>query len=577
MSRRKRAALWGGGVLVLLLVAGFTAWQAWTVRSSLLAARADLEEVAQRLADDDQGGALRLAEDAEAATGRADRHSHTPLWWAAQVLPVIGDDVTAVRAVSAGAHDLTEGVVTPVIEAGFSTEDFKPVDGRLRLEPLLRADEVLDRAAREVSGVDESVGNLETDGLLSPLKGPVEELQGVLTTGARITRGAAIATDLLPQMLGEDEPRQYLLAFQNNAEPRALGGLVGTLGVLKTDRGKVDLARTFAPGELENGKGVIRLGDAERELFSPRLSLFAKNASSTPHFPRAAKLLQAFWDRAGRQPIDGVVAIDPVALSYLLEYTGDIELADGSVLSADNAVDLLLSESYEMYEPERQDLFFARAANAIFDEMLTAQGPVDELVAALDRSIRERRISLWSVHEDQQALIAGETIANELSQDSGPPSLGVYLNNQVPDKLGYYLRSEVEVEPEGCDAAGVQTMNVTVSMRSTVPADHDLPGYVVDPVPDAPLGTMVYNVLLFAPAGGEIVEASAEEETETGVQLGERPVGLTRVQLEPGESTTLEYVVLSGDGQLGDISLATTPLADGTGGEVVKVPGCDAG
>ena len=67
----------------------------------------------QSLADDDQEGALASAESAEAATARADLHSHTPVWWVSQILPFVGDDITAVRTVSAGAHNLTEGVVTP--------------------------------------------------------------------------------------------------------------------------------------------------------------------------------------------------------------------------------------------------------------------------------------------------------------------------------------------------------------------------------------------------------------------------------------------------------------------------------
>ena len=43
---------------------------------------------------------------------------------------------------------------------------------------------------------------------------------------------------LLPAMLGRDGPRDYLIVFQNNAEWRSLGGIVGALAL---QRGVVEL------------------------------------------------------------------------------------------------------------------------------------------------------------------------------------------------------------------------------------------------------------------------------------------------------------------------------------------------
>ena len=131
---------------------------------------------------------------------------------------------------------------------------------------------------------------------------------------------------------------------------------------------------------------------------------------------------------------------------------------------------------------------------------------------------------------------------------------------------------------QGCDPDGVQKMAVKVTLASTVPPDADLPSYVVDPIPGAELGTMVHKLLLFAPAGGRIDAATADGDDIDLLrsQLGERPVGVALVQLTPGETTQLEYVVFSGKDQRGEIPLASTPLADGTGGEVVTFEGCES-
>ena len=210
--------------------------------------------------------------------------------------------------------------------------------------------------------------------------------------------------------------------FQNNAEARAEGGLVGIGMLLKADDGKLTVGQAMSPGVLENGRHVEQLPKAEKEIFHAPDGPFARNVSYTPDFPRAAGLLDAFWRRSGRAPIDGVMSVDPISLSYLLDYTGPVELDRGPDLTSDNVVDFLLHDSYELYDQDTQDEVFEDAAGSIFDALLTAQGPVDELVTGLGRGIEERRISLWSSHPELQELIAGETIAGELPQDTGRPS-----------------------------------------------------------------------------------------------------------------------------------------------------------
>ena len=164
-------------VLVLLVLV--TAWQAWIIRAphSWTLARscapwstASMPGIAMGATD-----AARRADDAAA---RADWHSHTPVWWLAQHLPVVGDDVEAVRVVSDAAHDLTEGVVSPLAEAGLTPDQFRPQEGRIPIEPVRRAAAVLDDAAPRVTDAE-------------GLRGPPDDV-GARRTPARARRGAAV-------------------------------------------------------------------------------------------------------------------------------------------------------------------------------------------------------------------------------------------------------------------------------------------------------------------------------------------------------------------------------------------------
>ena len=572
--RRLRPALLGIGAVVLL-VALVTAWQAWTVRSALKGAKLDLQSVAQQLEAGNPQAAASAADRAREASGRADFHSHTPVWWVAQYLPVVGDDVTAVRTVSSAAHELSDGVVTPMVEAGFTPDRFRPRKGRIAIEPVQEAGDFLEEAAPRVASVETAMDDLETAGLVGAVKEPVEEMQTILADAARVSRAAAIATELLPGMLGGEGDRTYLLAFQNNAEVRATGGMPGTLGVLTARDGRLAMDRTFKPGRLEDGTPVVDLTDEELLLFEKRMALFARSTNLTPHFPRAAELLSAFWDRSGRPPLDGVLSIDPVALSYLVEYTGPITLDDGRELTSDNTVEVLLRDSYEL-ELGTQDQFFDRAAHTIFDAVVKAKGSAESLVSALAQGIDERRVAVWSAHPDEQRLLTGEDVANELPQDPAQPELGLYVNDASADKLSYYLHSDVEVTSESCSSAGVQKLAVEVRLRSSAPRS-GLSPYVAG---EGRNGLTPYwmrnSFLLVAPTGGRIDEVTldGQDAVSSTADLYGRSASSTTVDLAPEQAKTLRYVVYTGSGQDGEIRVLSTPLADGTGGEAFVESGC---
>ena len=75
--------------------------------------------------------------------------------------------------------------------------------------------------------------------------------------------GGATVARLLPPMLGQDGPRDYLLVVQNNAEIRSTGGLPGSLQILTADNGKLTLAEQRS---VDGDADVERRGLAHASL-----------------------------------------------------------------------------------------------------------------------------------------------------------------------------------------------------------------------------------------------------------------------------------------------------------------------
>jgi len=71
-----------------------------------------------------------------------------------------------------------------------------------------------------------------------------------------------------------------------------------------------------------------------------------RNGDLSANFPDAAQIWIANWKAQTGHQLDGAIAVDPIALSYLLKVTGPVTLPNGEKITADNVVPITLSTSY---------------------------------------------------------------------------------------------------------------------------------------------------------------------------------------------------------------------------------------
>ena len=77
------------------------------------------------------------------------------------------------------------------------------------------------------------------------------------------------------------------------------------------------------------------------------MAKFPQDVNFSPDFPTAAAAVYARCTRpAAADQVDGVLAIDPVALSYTLKGAPGIDVGDGVTVTSDNLVSTLLSTAY---------------------------------------------------------------------------------------------------------------------------------------------------------------------------------------------------------------------------------------
>jgi hypothetical protein len=268
-----------------------------------------------------------------------------------------------------------------------------------------------------------------------------------------------------------------------------------------------------------------------------------QSVTQLPDFASGASLAREMWRNRFGLEVDGVVAVDPVTLSYLLAATGPVTLPTGDVLSQDTAVPLLLNEVYQRYaRPPDQDAFFAAATAAVFGALSSGGADPAALIEGLVRAGDEHRLYLWSADAAAQAVLDGTTLQGPLPvTDAETTRFGVYLNDSTGSKMDYYMSSGASVGWCAPDEA-----ELVVTLRSDAPADAaSLPPYITGGaaygIPEGETATLAY---LYLPPGAEVIAATATGSGDApttgfgGGFDGDRRVLTWSTRLAPGQDAT---------------------------------------
>ena len=488
---RVRTAVTATIVVLLLLVpvsGALLVIDLLAVRSSLVEARASLQEVGGALGsvDIDEAAVAIDAADEEIADARA--RTRRPYWSVAAVLPFVGEPVALTRdvvEVGAIATDLASTAVREGQELVAGGLDVQVVDGRIDLEPVLQAqalvadlpiDELIearDRLAEPTSGF--------VPAELADGREQVLELADDAIATATTARSLATA---LPGFLGTEEPRRYFVGMQTSAELRGTGGLIGYWGLFGIDDGSYTFGGTEtyesfddedvdAPGADDGrppGERIGTLGsigepvDAEPEFeqrYDAYLSTaYFSNLNLEPDLPTTARVgLDMFEQRTGEQ-LDGMILLDPLGVQRLLQATGDTlslpsELADDLGVEADLPVEdfasIVTADIYEVFgvdfKEERDDALRA-LGDAAFEQVFAGGWDGLAMVEAVADASRARHLQVFSEADDEQAAFAEVDAVGALAPSPEADLLAVTANNAVGGKQDVHLGHAFDVQVE---------------------------------------------------------------------------------------------------------------------------------
>ena len=498
----------------------------------------------------------------------------SPLWTAASYLPVVGSDITAARTLVNSLATVSKDGLLPVAqELSQATPGKLFADKTINVSAveavvnaLADSGEVFQTANDQVQAIGDTNISQITE-LVETAKHGFEAIDSAVEVSQKLA-------PVLPEMLGANgQTRSYLLVAENNVEIRARGGFGGSQGLITITDGKMEIGDFVSSISLDSAD-ALTVTDEEQTLFNgftQHMGSYSGDAFYTPDFPRASELVSQMWQKKYGQTVDGVVAMDPVFLQYLLGLVGGVTLPDGTAVDGTNAATVLMHDVYWNYAVSETDAIFASVAGAAFDKIMGNIGNADmaQLVQVFQKGCGEGRFIVWMNDTQEEDAIKDMGLAADLSTDTtGTPTLGVYVNNYSFSKIDWYLNLNTDVGVGTQNADGSMVYQVTTTLQNTLKSSEvsSLPDYVANSVYEngtiTDRGNERLGVYLYAPAGGTISDVqisgsdlSLEQATHDGLDVQHGVVNL-----RADETCTITYTVTTSAQASGDeLAVSTTP------------------
>jgi hypothetical protein len=441
--RGPRRALLGLVVAAILLAVaiavplGWTWWQGKQAQSSL-------QQAIGALRDQDVEAAREHVEDARLHADRAVATRHGVLGALWRHLPILAPAADDAARMADSLDDLTAVAEAGVaIHPRLSGDEGRLVtNGRVHLASLAGVLDSFDDVRDRVASARASLSAVEADapllgGSLARLRD--EGLDGLEPIDRDLAAMAPLA-DALPGMLGAHGQRDYLIAILNPAEQLYSGGTPLTFTPMSVRRGRIELGTpqdtathgvAFQPRFWKKvpgnpfHRGRLRIGTA---TFAPDWSVSGEEA------------LRA-WRSLRTKDMDGLIAIDVMALRDLVAITGPLEVPSYGEVTADNFVQTLIG-NYDSIPDYRVRHQINQALVPIFRDRFFRTGQFVEKLQALRAAAEGRHFAVYLRDTAAQQAFSDLGLTGELSRTQHD-YLGVFTQNAVPSKTDYWQSRRV--------------------------------------------------------------------------------------------------------------------------------------
>jgi hypothetical protein len=378
-----------------------------------------------------------------------------------KIVPYAGTQIRALEHfVQVGAHLSQAGILLCGAARGVPGLDAASAQQAsigTMVDTLTRLGNDLAPVEQELLSAQQESRAMKTGWLIGPASRMKKELDQKLdVTLEGLQKGRKLMA-ALPGIMGAGgaSPKNYMVLQQSCYELRASGGLISTYGILRCSHDSLKLAEyersSTLPLGLANGDGFTPLPSlggwlAFFGIAEPILDFF--DAGWWPDFPETTGVLSKIWSKNGKAPVDGYIAIDPIAIQYGLEQIGPLEIPEfGETVTAENMAELIL----HYLEVEKNVAFLKSLASHFFEKVTGSN--TDQwfsLGRAFARALAEKHMFLYFRDPAVQQSFSELDWSGEVKRSDGDYLMAVDSNVGGNDvnayKANMWVKPKMSVE-----------------------------------------------------------------------------------------------------------------------------------
>ncbi len=541
-------------------------------------------------------------ETAQKESAQAKNISNSFAWKIARFMPFIGSEARCAQSMTSAVHSVLTDVIPEFAGGGekLLSVNLNDRDKSFNIENINAATEKITNANSSLEKIISQFDNSDKSEIPSVKKAHklCRRKLGELHKRTSIYEKAAKA---LPILTGVNAKQTFIMAAMNNAEARSSGGLIGAVGSISAKNGIIETG-DFLSNDMLVQTGKSDANEEELNVFNKTgpfsYSMDVRDAAAYPDTERVAKALVHVWNSSeyGREnQATGVILADPVFLQRVTGATSDITMPDGRVLTGTNTAEFLMNKIYsEIPSQNSQNVYFQQIANKIISQFFSGlkSENIAKMIKIFSQSAKERHFNAYSENPDVEDFFNSTNISasspggsnsalnasdnsnsddNTLADDT--PAVGIYVNQQRPSKLDWYVRHSAKIKLEPSDSNSPATLQpgdfkrlkrskkskcrkdkprtyrVSYSMQNTITTEEaqNGPEYVTGTQSDGyAKGTAVEKVLIYPPAGGKVENISISKNSliePEQMSMDGKFLWLSAITLEPQETATYEFDV----------------------------------
>ncbi|MEK7633331.1 MAG: DUF4012 domain-containing protein [Patescibacteria group bacterium] len=186
--------------------------------------------------------------------------------------------------------------------------------------------EDIDQAGKSIAKIDpkrypKKIGKLMLRDTITNLKNQFEGMTELFVNAKPLIKK-------LPEILGSDKEKTYLILYQNDKELRATGGFLTFYAVFKIKNGKMSIYRSDDIYSLDATIANHPAAPPEITTYHKGVSQFyIRDSNLSPDFVQSVRLFEGLYKRSGaRVEYDGIIALDSKILVDMLTIFGDVNV-----------------------------------------------------------------------------------------------------------------------------------------------------------------------------------------------------------------------------------------------------------